>query len=76
MTINLGKLDVVVRFTVGAGSIVVGAYMAFVQNNVYGLALGFSGGILMVTGVIRWCPVYALLGLNSCPMSTEKSSCS
>ena len=73
MNINLGKLDIVVRFVVGIGSIVLGAYMAFAQDNIYGLALGFAGSVLMVTGLIRWCPMYALLGLNSCPMSIEKS---
>lgn len=73
MNINLGELDIVVRFIVGVSSIVSGAYMAFALGNVYGLALGLVGAVLTVTGLLRWCPIYALLGLNSCPMRSEKS---
>ena len=73
MNINLGKLDVVARFVVGLGSIVAGAYMAFAMGNVYGLALAFVGGILTITGLMKWCPMYAIFGLRSCPLdATER----
>jgi len=72
MNINLGKLDIVTRFIVGLGSIAAGAYMAFVMSNIYGLALAFVGGILTVTGLMKWCPMYAIFGLSSCPLSDEK----
>lgn len=71
MKINLGKLDIVARFTVGLGSIAAGAYMAFAMGNIYGLALTFVGGILTVTGLMKWCPMYAIFGLSSCPLSGE-----
>ena len=73
MNINLGKLDIAARFIVGLGSIVVGAYMAFAMGNVYGLALAFVGGILTITGLMKWCPMYAIFGLRSCPLdATER----
>jgi len=72
MNINLGKLDIVARFVMGASAVVGGLYMAFAQGNSYGLALGFIGGILMVTGLMKWCPMYAIFGLSSCPLSGEK----
>ena len=73
MNINLGKLDIVTRFIVGIGSIAVGAYMAFVMGNIYGLALAFVGGILTITGLMKWCPMYAIFGLRSCPLdATER----
>ena len=53
MNINLGKLDIVARFVITVGAIVIGIYMAFTQANPYGLALGFVGGVLMVTGLIK-----------------------
>jgi len=56
----------------GAGAIAIGIYVAFVQGNIYGLALGFIGGVLMVTGLMKWCPMYAIFGLSSCPLSGEK----
>lgn len=73
MNINLGKLDIVTRFIVGIGSMVAGAYMAFAMSNVYGLALAFVGGILTVTGLMKWCPMYAIFGFRSCPLdATER----
>ncbi len=72
MKINLGKLDIVARFVLGSAAIAGGGYMAFIQGNPYGLAVGFAGGILMVTGLMKWCPMYAIFGLSSCPMSGEK----
>ena len=72
MKLNLGRLDIAIRTVMGMMSVVVGAYMAFYMGNVYGLALGFMGGILLMTALMRWCPVYALLGFNSCPISGHK----
>ncbi len=73
MNINLGKFDIMARFIVGLGAIAGGAYMAFAQGNVYGLALGFVGGILTITGLMKWCPMYAIFGLRSCPLdATER----
>ena len=72
MKINLGKLDIITRFVLGSAAVAGGGYMAFIQGNPYGLAVGFAGGILMVTGLMKWCPMYAIFGLSSCPMSGEK----
>ena len=69
MKLNLGKLDISLRTLVGLGSIGMGVYMAFYLGNIYGLALGFMGGILLMTAMLRWCPVYALIGFNSCPIT-------
>ncbi|MGB5964785.1 MAG: DUF2892 domain-containing protein [Sulfurimonadaceae bacterium] len=72
MNINLGKLDIVARSIVGIGSIVIGVYMAFAQGNVYGLALGFVGGVLTITGLMKWCPMYAIFSLRSCPLAATE----
>ena len=73
MNINLGRLDIIARFIVGLGSIAVGGYMAFAMSNVYGLAVAFVGGILTITGLMKWCPMYAIFGLRSCPLdATER----
>lgn len=29
---------------------------------------GWIGVVPLLTGLIRWCPAYPLLGINSCPM--------
>lgn len=29
---------------------------------------GWLGVVPLITGLVGWCPVYTLLGLNTCPM--------
>jgi len=72
MNINLGKIDIVARFVLGSVAIAGGGYMAFIQGNSYGLIAAFAGAVLMVTGLMKWCPMYAIFGLSSCPMSGKK----
>ena len=72
MTINLGKLDIIARFVLGIAGVAGGGYIAFIGGNSYGLALGFSGALLMVTGLMRWCPMYSIFGLSSCPISGKE----
>lgn len=32
---------------------------------------GWLGIVPLATGLIGWCPLYTLLGLNSCPMKSK-----
>lgn len=62
---NLGNLDRVVRLLIGA--IVAILYFANILTGTVGLVLLIVGGILFATALISFCPLYAILGLNSCP---------
>ena len=31
------------------------------------LSLGIVGGFTLLTGLIGWCPAYALFGVSTCP---------
>ena len=55
---NLGNLDLIARVAVG---------LALVMLMALGLigAWGLVGLVLIVTGVALWCPVYALLGIDT-----------
>ena len=33
---------------------------------------GWIGVVPLLTGVIHWCPVYTLLGINSCPLKKSR----
>lgn len=61
MKANVGGIDRILRIAIGALLIVLAAL------NVIG-AWGYIGVVLVLTGLFRFCPAYALLGLNSCPM--------
>jgi hypothetical protein len=61
MTQNIHNIERVVRIVVGAGLV----SMAFIgPANTWFLL----GAIPLATGLIGWCPPYALLGINTCKL--------
>jgi len=68
MNFNVGILDRSIRFILGCVIIAAGFY--------YQSWWGTVGLILLVTGLIAWCPVYSLLNIDSgaeSPKSAEKA---
>jgi hypothetical protein len=60
MTRNVGSTDRIIRFILGIAIIAAGFY--------FQSWLGALGLILIGTAFINWCPIYAVLGLNTCPI--------
>jgi hypothetical protein len=60
MTRNVGGLDRMLR--IAAGLVLLA--LSFGPLGWWGLI----GLVPLATGLIRWCPVYPLLGLNTCPL--------
>ncbi len=60
MQINVGGIDRILRVTAG---LVLVALAAFGMIGWW----GWLGVIPLATGTLRFCPVYPLLGLNTCP---------
>lgn len=58
---NEGTPDRVLRVTAGI------ALISLVFVGPHSL-LGWIGVVPLLTGLIGWCPVYTLLGLNTCPV--------
>jgi hypothetical protein len=58
---NIGTLDRWLRIIIGAILIVLAA------TDVLGL-WAYIGIIPLATGIIRWCPIYTLLGIQTCPL--------
>ncbi len=67
MKANVGGFDRILRIAIGALLIVLAAL------NVIGL-WGYIGIVPVLTGLFRFCPVYPLLGLSTCPMRSAKAS--
>lgn len=61
MTSNVGGIDRNLR--IGAGVVLVG----LAATGTVG-AWGWIGVVPLLTGAIGFCPVYPLLGMNTCPM--------
>lgn len=62
MKANVGSLDRALR--IGAGVVLIGLAAAGLIG-----AWGYIGVLPLVTGLLRTCPAYRLLGLNTCPAS-------
>jgi hypothetical protein len=61
MKVNEGSFDRTVRVILGAGLLA----LAFVGPKT---PFGYLGLIPLLTGLVGFCPLYALLGLNTCPV--------
>lgn len=60
---NLSALDRSIRIAVGL--LMLAAGWAGLATDVWRIALQVFGWVPLVTGLIGWCPVYALLGLST-----------
>ena len=58
---NVGTLDRILRVIIGL------LLIAFAFFDMVG-SWGYLGFIPLVTGLIKWCPLYTLLGVQTCPL--------
>ncbi len=61
MPTNEGNLDRALRVIAGAGIL----SLAFIGPQ---SAWGYVGLVPLITGLVGYCPLYSLLGLNTCPV--------
>jgi Protein of unknown function (DUF2892) len=61
MRLNEGTVDRVLRVVVGAGVL----SLAFIGPQT---PWGYLGVIPLLTGLVGYCPAYALLGISTCPV--------
>jgi hypothetical protein len=63
---NVGNADRVIRVILAAIFAVL--YFTGTVTGTIGLVLVILGGVFALTSVISFCPLYALVGLNTCPV--------
>jgi hypothetical protein len=63
---NVGSLDQWLR--IGAGVVLLGLAVTGTIG-----AWGYIGVVPLVTGLLRICPLYSLLGLRTCPMDPDRA---
>lgn len=61
---NVGGIDRILRIVVGLG--LLAAFFLFPSSNLHWLFL--IGIVPLATGLMSTCPLYTLLGVNTCPM--------
>jgi hypothetical protein len=71
MKCNVGGVDMTARLIIGAVLIAVGFVVP--MNTVWQTVVFVLGGIALVTGAVRYCPLNAALGLNTCPQKSQRA---
>jgi hypothetical protein len=61
---NVGIADQVVRLVVGAGLLVLG--LSHLVTGAWAIAAYILGVIALITGLMRFCPAWSVLGINTC----------
>ena len=64
MKSNVGGIDKILCIVAGVG--LIGATVAGMLP-----AWGYIGIVPLATGLMGWCPLYPLLGMNTCPMKKD-----
>lgn len=72
MTCNLGGPERPIRIVVGILVIAVGAFASLPPIGTAILLV--VGTIALVTGAIGYCPLWALLGMNTCPAGPSRKA--
>jgi hypothetical protein len=62
---NIGSIDKVIRLVIAL--LIVVLFLTNIIAGTFGIILLVIAGIFLLTSVFGFCPVYALLGLNTCP---------
>jgi Protein of unknown function (DUF2892) len=65
MTANVGGLDKILRITAGLLLI---AFALLAPGTLSWKWVGWIGIVPLLTGLVGVCPLYSLLGLNTCPV--------
>jgi len=63
MTVNEGKLDRAVRIVLGVALIA----MVFIGPQT---PWGWIGAVPLLTGLVGYCPLYSIFGINTCAMKS------
>ncbi|WP_435624300.1 YgaP family membrane protein [Flagellimonas sp.] len=61
---NMGGLDRIVRFIVAG--IIAALYFTGTVSGIFAYVLLALGAIFVLTSFVSFCPLYALVGLNTC----------
>lgn len=63
---NVGSIDRIIRILFAV--VVAVLFFTDVVTGTLGIVLLVVSGVLLATSFINFCPLYAILGINSCPV--------
>jgi hypothetical protein len=65
MKVNMGRTDRILR--IGIAAIIAILYFSDIITGTVGIVLLVAAGIFLLTSIVRFCPLYAIFGLSTCP---------
>ena len=69
MSCNVGGIERPIRIALGLVLVAIGS---LAELPVAGMAIALIAGVIaLVTGIIGFCPLWALLGINTCPVKMD-----
>jgi hypothetical protein len=67
---NMGDLDKVIRLLIVA--VILGLYFTEIISGTIAIVLVAVGFVFVATSIIGFCPLYTLLGINTCKVKNTK----
>ena len=67
---NLGGTDKIVRLVIAV--VIAVLYFTEIIYGIFGIVMMVVAGILLLTSLVNFCPLYSLLGMSSCPVKEKK----
>ncbi len=62
---NMGNTDRIIRILIAA--VIAVLYFTHTITGTLGIVLLVLGGVFLLTSMISFCPLYTLIGFNTCP---------
>lgn len=68
---NMGSADRMIRLLLAA--IFAGLYFTDTVTGTFGIVLLVFAGVFVLTSLVSFCPLYPLLGINTCKVKSKSS---
>lgn len=62
---NMGNADRIIRILLAVVMAVL--YFTHTVTGTFGIVLSVLAGVFVLTSLVSFCPLYTLIGLNTCP---------
>jgi hypothetical protein len=62
---NMGNIDKIVRILIAV--VIAALFFTHVITGIFGIILLVLAGVFVLTSLISFCPLYTLVGINTCP---------
>ena len=66
---NMGMTDRIIRSVVAV--VIVALYFTGLVTGTLGIVLLVAGGIFLATSFVSFCPLYTLIGVNTCSIKQQ-----